>query len=96
MKFIFSEIKEDIDSFKSDIVDKNVEKRIKDKVEKYFIIKENNDQENDINRKIINKNNLASAIRFFMILVLFCEKDKNNKIKENKKNLMNYLDVDDL
>ena len=31
-----------------------------------------------------------------MILVLFGEKDKANKIKANKKNLINYLGVEDL
>ena len=31
-----------------------------------------------------------------MALVLFNEKDKVNKIKENKKNLFNYLNVADL
>ena len=31
-----------------------------------------------------------------MIIVLFDEKDKENKIKGNKKNLMNYLNVADL
>ena len=31
-----------------------------------------------------------------MILALFNEKDKENKIKDNKKNLFNYLNVADL
>ena len=32
----------------------------------------------------------------FICLVLFREKDKNKKIKENKKNLIDYLNIEDL
>ena len=32
----------------------------------------------------------------FISLVLFGEKDKENKIKENKKNIFNYLNAEDL
>ena len=39
---------------------------------------------------------MLSAIKWFMALVLFGEKDKENKIKENKKNLFDYLNVVDL
>ena len=39
---------------------------------------------------------MLSAIKWFMALVLFGEKDKENKIKENKKNLFDYLNIVDL
>ena len=32
----------------------------------------------------------------FICLVLFGEKDKNKKIKESKKNLIDYLNIEDL
>ncbi len=99
LKFIFKEIKEDFDDYNLVFDDKRVEKKTKDELEKYFTKEEeDNDDENNIivNQKIINKNNLASAIRWFIILVLFGEKDKDNKIKANKKNLINYLNVEDL
>ena len=67
---------------------------MKDELEKYF------DNEEDINskdkQKIISKKNLANALRLFMCLILFGEKDKNKKIKESKKNLINYLNIEDL
>ena len=88
LKFIFNEIKKDLDDYKSDFDNKKIEKKTKDELEKYFKKEEeDNDEENNINvnQKIIDKNNLASAIRWFMILVLFGEEDKDNKIKENKK-----------
>ena len=51
---------------------------------------------NIYNKKIITKDNLTLALKWFMALVLFNEKDKENKIKGNKKNLFNYLNVADL
>ena len=46
----------------------------------------------------IKKNDLASAIRVFITLVLFREKenDKDSKIKSNKKNIFDYLKNKDL
>ena len=46
----------------------------------------------------IKKKDLASAIRIFITLVLFTEeeKDKDNKIKSNKKNIIDYLKNKDL
>ena len=47
---------------------------------------------------IIKKSNLASAIRLFITLVLYREedKDKEEKIKNNKKNIIDYLKNKDL
>ena len=81
MNFIFNDIKDDLDDYKLVFDDKREEKKTKTNEE------ENNDDENNIivNQKIINKNNLVSAIRWCIILILFGEKDKDNKIKANKK-----------
>ena len=97
-EYFFKFILNDTDAYKVNFNDKKVEKKTKDELEKYFTIKEDNDDENNIidNKKNINKNNLASVIKWFMILVLFSEKYKDNKIKENKKNWINYLNVEDL
>ena len=45
---------------------------------------------------IIGKEELENAIRLFITLVLFREKDKENKIKLNRKNLIDYLKSPDL
>ena len=46
----------------------------------------------------IKKSNLASAIRLFITLILYREedKDKEEKIKSNKKNIIDYLNNKDL
>ena len=75
---------------------KKVDKKTEDLLNKYF---EKGDADDDVannNKKIINKVNLKSAIRWFMALVLFKESDKKNKIKANKINIFNYLNVKDL
>ena len=44
---------------------------------------------------IIKKKDFACAIRLFITLVLFPEEDKENKIKSNCNNVVNYLKVPD-
>ena len=39
---------------------------------------------------------MENAIKLFIALVLFREKDKENKIKSNRKNLIDYLKSPDL
>ena len=46
--------------------------------------------------KLINKKDIACAIRLFVTLILFPEKDKENKIKANLENVVNYLNAPDL
>ena len=92
IKLIFTEIKDEINEFQ----EKKVDKKTEDLLNKYF---EKGDADDDVannNKKIINKVNLKSAIRWFMALVLFKESDKKNKIKANKINIFNYLNVKDL
>ena len=50
------------------------------------------------NNKIIQKEDLVSAIRLFITLVLYREKDseKDKKIKANKENIVEYLKSKDL
>jgi len=50
----------------------------------------------DIYSYHINKEDFAHAIRLFMTLVLFLEDDKENKIKSNRNNIINYLKAPDL
>ena len=67
------------------------------------------DKENELNEKsrlqlneyfekqtFISKDELENAIKLFITLVLFREKDKINKIKLNKQNIVNYLNCSDL
>ena len=94
LKLIFNYIKEDLENYTTKIEDKKAEKKLKDELEKYFDNEEeisSNDKE-----KIINKKNLANALRLFICLVLKKKKDKNKKIKESKKNLIDYLNIEDL
>ena len=78
---------------------------MEDDLNGYFEVKEDDDdddykdnhndnKEND--KKIINKDNLLSVIKWFIALVLFREDDKKNKIKLNKKNIINHLIQEDL
>ena len=47
-------------------------------------------------KHLINKKDLACAIRLFTTLVLFLEEDKENKIHSNSNNVINYLNSSDL
>ena len=98
LKFIFKEIKEDLEEYSLEFKDKKLEKKAKEELEKFFSYEEKEDEEenNIYNKKSISKDNLTLALKWFMTLVLFNEKDKENKIKGNKKNLFNYLKVADL
>ena len=45
---------------------------------------------------LISKKDFAYSIRLFITLVVFLEEDKENKIKNNYNNIMNYLYEEDL
>ena len=83
LKLIFNDIKEEINEYQLEFQNEKAEKKLKSDLDKYFEKEDENDEDNDNNnnKKIINKDNLASAIRWFMALVLFRENDKENKIK---------------
>ena len=79
---------------------KLVFKYVKNDIEKYQVKNENekiayNLDDNDMD---IKKKDLASAIRTFITLVLYRERDsdKEQKIKKNKKNIIDYLKSKDL
>ena len=80
LKLIFKYVKEDIIKY---------QKKNKDAKSTYNL------EDKDM---VIKKKDLASAIRIFITLVLFREKekDKDNKIKSNKKNIIDYLKNKDL
>ena len=89
LKLIFKYIKKEIEKYqvqngngKRDQLD---EKTIK-QLDAYFEEK----------KFIISKKDLENAIRIFISLVLYREKDKENKIKLNHKNLIDYLKSPDL
>ena len=86
LKYIFEEVKDEIKNYQIDLEDneKDLEDK-KNKLDEYYQ-----------NKPLITKNNLAHAIRLFMTLVLFREKDKEKKIKNNCKNICTYLQAPDL
>ena len=90
LKLIFKYIKEDIQQYQKEKDEENnpnyFKKEIIKKFEDIFLQK-------DI---IINKKSLASAIRLFISVVLFREEDKENKIKQNTKNIVECLKEKDL
>ena len=92
IKLIFKDIKEDIKKYqeqqeqKQNKAGKDEDKTILSQLNTYF-------DKKDI---IIGKDDLENAIRLFITLVLFREKDKENKIKLNQKNLIDYLKSPDL
>ena len=84
LKLIFKEVKEEINVYQEEKKEKEIEDK-KRKLEKYF--------END---PLITKGEITSVIILFIALVLFREEDKENKIKNNRKNIVNYLKGIDL
>lgn len=60
-----------------------------------------NEQKKNINicfekQTIINEKIFKAAIRTFLVLFLNFEKDKENNIKQNENNVINYLNIPDL
>ena len=58
--------------------------------------KEINNHYQKSNKHLISKTELSRAIRLFTTLVLFLEEDKENKLKNNRNNVLNYLKAPDL
>ena len=73
---------------------------VNDEINKYQIELNENSKNiiNDYYQKSnhIKRKDFAQAIRIFMTLVLFLEDDKENKIKSNHNNIINYLKSPDL
>ena len=105
LMLIFKYIKKDIEKYQVKTEVNKKENEIKNKNEtneeeklKYFLDEKIIKQLDEIFKKgmIITKDSLASAIRLFISLVLYREKDKDKKIKLNRKNIIEYLKVRDL
>jgi len=80
LKLIFDLIKDELKNYQNELDEKSKE-----------ILKQYYQNEHPIKQK-----DFASAIRLFVSLVLFLEEDKENKIKSNRNNLVNYLKSSDL
>ncbi len=81
LKLNFDLVKEELDDYQE-----NLDEESKKKIDNYYSDKVHT----------IKKEDFACAIRLFTTLVLFLEKDKEKKIKNNRNNLVNYLKASDL
>ena len=79
LKLNFDLIKEELKNYQNELNDKS-----KELINNYYQ-----------KEHLISKKDFACAIRLFISLVLFLEEDKENKIKSNNNNLINYLKVSD-
>jgi len=96
LKLIFVDIKNEIIKYQEKQEQKETKPENKN-IENY--LEETRKKLDDYYKKediIIGKEELENAIRRFIALVLFREKDKENKIKSNSKNLIDYLKSPDL
>ena len=75
LKCIYEDISSDIRLYQEELDDNT-----KDMIKEFF----NKDRN-------ISKEDLAIALRLFMTLVLYLERDKEKKIKLNNNNIMNYI-----
>ena len=104
LKIIFKYIKKDIEKYqeikKVNSQNKENSKEKKEEVKVYLDEKVLKQLEEIFKNKdlIIKKESLASAIRLFISLVLYREdeKDKDKRIKSNRKNIVDYLKGKDL
>ena len=83
LKLIYKDIKDEIKNFQKELVYKKLKDK-KYKLEEYYK-----------KQSLISKEDFSSAIRLFISLILFREEDKENKIKHNCKNIVNYLRAKD-
>ena len=110
LKIIFKHIKLNIEKYQTKNEEGNEIKKTTEKTNDNNNIKENQKfvLDEDIIKKLdiifkrdnflIKKESLATAIRLFISLVLYMEeeKDKDKKIKSNRKNVIDYLNQKDL
>ena len=79
LKLNFDLIKEELKNYQNELNDKS-----KELINNYYQ-----------KEHLISKKDFTCAIRLFISLVLFLEEDKENKIKSNSNNLINYLKASD-
>ena len=84
LRLIFKDVKDEIKDYQEKLEEKEIEDK-KNKLEEYYQ-----------KEPVINKEDFEYAVRLFITLVLFREEDKENKIKCNRKNIVNYLEAPDL
>ena len=102
LKLIFKYIKQDIGKYYEKNNEDKTKKLKKEEVQKQNynldakIIKKLDEFFSNENNLIITKESLTFAIRLFISVVLYREEDKENKIKHNKKNIVEYLKEKDL
>ena len=111
LKLIFKYVKKDIENYQENPEKKVIEEKnkIKEKKEEKKEEKEKKiifNLEDKTIKKLdeyftkedltISKESLSEALRLFMTIVLYREKDKENKIKLNKNNIVGYLKEQDL
>ncbi len=91
IKLIFKDIKDEVKKYQEqketkENLQNNFEEITLKQLDSYFVKEDN----------AIKKCDLENALRLFITLVLFRENDKENKIKKNRKNLIDYLKSPDL
>ena len=91
LQLIFTDIKEEIKNYQEK---REIETEAENQLDERSIkqLKEYYKKE----KNLISKGDLENAIRLFITLVLFREKDKENKIKLNRKNVIDFLKSPDL
>ena len=80
LKIIFGNVSSELSDYQKDL-----EESSKEVIDKYFE-----------GKHLIERKEFAYAIRLFATLVLFLEEDKENKIKSNQNNIINYMKASDL
>ena len=93
LQSIFKYVKEEIKIYQEEIEDEMED--LDDEVKKELEEKKLKLDEYYNKEPLITKQDLSFALQLFMTLVLFREKDKNNKIKLNTHNIINYLQEPD-
>ena len=88
IRLIFKDIKDNIKNYQESKEDfgNNLDKATIEKLDNYFKREDNT----------IKIYDMENALRLFITLVLFREKDKENKVKKNHKNIIDYLKPPDL
>ena len=84
IRLIFDKvIKDDFNEYQVQLED--IEKAQKEKIKKYFD-----------KTLLIGRKEFKNAIRLLISLFLYKEKEKNQKIKNNQNNVVNYLNIKDI
>ena len=94
IELIFKYVKEEIKNYQ-EILEEEMEDLDDDIINDLDDKKKKLDEYYCNKKALLSKKDFASAIQMFMTIVLFREKDKKNKIKNNCQNIINYLKAPD-